>query len=719
VSKKCEGSDVKRFLSVLLLAAAGLSTIGFSQSYTTRFDGPESPLSEGGRWTNHGIDWTQITKKGGIACGNQTGTNTGKYRFDDSYAHLSGFPPDQEAWGQVYIGKPDSSCNQELGILLRWNSSAHRTIGYECFARCLNSDSSYVQIVRWGGPLGQFTYLADKRGTNYGLKNGDTLKASILANVITVYINGIEKARVKDDTFKTGNPGIGEFLACNNGKGIDSNSDFGFSSFTARGLGGTARAQINAAQTPLTGPLKASRNPNYFEDGSGSPLILRGSHTWNTLQDWGTGGSVQPLDFDAFVSFLKAHGHNFTLLWRTELAKFSNLPVTPTHPADFTVSPHPWVRTGPGLATDGGLKFDLTKFDDRYFERLRTRAGALNRAGIYAGVYLFTGEWVLRFRSSTDGYPLSAPNNVNGADDGYRGERAESGLASVTMTGTNFITDVQDAYVRKTIDTLNDLPNVLWIISEEAPMKSTWWNNHLISLVRGYERGKPWQHPIGYATLDSPTDSILYNSDADWVAPWAWTSPTNSCGIGNPSCKVNINDSDHSYFGMWNDTPQKNRNYAWENFTTGNQVLFMDPYLVYYPRENRNLCPSPVNGIGTKPDLRWENFRNNLGYLLQYSRKLNLAYVTPRSSLCSTRYCLAQTPPVGAEYLAYAPAGGTFTMDLSAMSNSRRLAVEWFNPAVGAILTEKPIAAGSSSQSFSPPFSGDAILFLVDATGHR
>ena len=67
-----------------------------------------------------------------------------------------------------------------------------------------------------------------------------------------------------------------------------------------------------------------------------------------------------------------------------------------------------------------------------------------------------------------------------------------------------------------------------------------------------------------------------------------------------PACKVNINDSDHSYFGMWNDTPQKNRNYAWENFTTGNQVLFMDPYLVYYPRENRNLCLSPVNGIGSQ-----------------------------------------------------------------------------------------------------------------------
>ena len=75
---------------------------------------------------------------------------------------------------------------------------------------------------------------------------------------------------------------------------------------------------------------------------------------------------------------------------------------------------------------------------------------------------------------------------------------------------------------------------------------------------------------------------------------------------------------------------RENRNYAWENFITGNQVLFMDPYLVYYPRQKRNMCISPVHGIGSAPDPRWENFRDNLGYLLRYSRKLNLANVAPR-----------------------------------------------------------------------------------------
>ena len=238
---------MNRYPAILLLVSAGFSLAGFAQTYTTHFEGTENPLSENGRWANHGLDWTQIRKKDGVASGTQAGTNTGIYKFDDSYAHLSGFPPDQEAWGQAHISKLKAPCIQELEILLRWASSAHRTTGYECFARCVNDTSSYVQVVRWDGPLGKFTYLADHRGTNYGLKDGDILKASIVSNVITVCINGVEKARVTDNTFASGDPGIGEFLACEGARGVGSNPDFGFSSFTARAIGGT---NANAGSDP-------------------------------------------------------------------------------------------------------------------------------------------------------------------------------------------------------------------------------------------------------------------------------------------------------------------------------------------------------------------------------------------------------------------------------------------------------------------------------------
>ena len=474
-------------------------------------------------------------------------------------------------------------------------------------------------------------------------------------------------------------------------------------------------AQI-ALAGQIAGPLRASANANYFQDANGAVLILNGSQTWNTLQDWGSKGSVQALDFPAYVNFLTTHGHNFTLLWRTELPKFCGLPSTATSPPDLTASPHPWLRTGPGKATDGGLKFDLTKFDQSYFDRLRLRAQALNNAGIFVGVYLFTGEWLNSFRCSSDGYPFTAANNINGVDDGYTG--GPRGTGSITMTAPNAITAFQDAYVERAIDALSDLPNVLWIVSEEAPADSLWWNNHQISHIRTYESAKEQQHPIGFAALVGSSDATLYNSGADWVAPEVRVSPNRSCGTGNPPCKVNINDSDHSYWEIWNETPQQNRNYAWENFMTGNQVLFMDPYVLFYPRENRNLCVSPTNAICSGPDPRWDNLRENLGYILRYSRRVNLANVTPRGALSSTGYCLAQTPPLGAEYLVYAPSGGSFTVDISAMSSARTMAVEWFNPSTGATIAGKPIPSGSSLQSFTPPFSHDAVLYLVDTAGH-
>ena len=289
------------------------------------------------------------------------------------------------------------------------------------------------------------------------------------------------------------------------------------------------------AAAPIAGPLVASDNPHYFKDANGTVLILTGSQTWNTLQDWGSDGSPQALDFNAFIHFLAAHGQNFTLLWRAEMPKFCSLPATASLPPDLTVSPQPWLRTGPGKATDGGLKFDLTKFDPSYFDRLRTRTQALNNAGIYAGVYLFTGEFLNLFRCASDGYPFTGSNNINGIDDGYTG--GPKGTASITMTAPNAITRFQDAYVDKVIDTLNDLPNVLWIVSEEAPNNTQWWNDHEISHTRTYESGKRYQHPIGYAALIHSPDETVYNSNADWARPREGFRRPRPAAAGNPPAK--------------------------------------------------------------------------------------------------------------------------------------------------------------------------------------
>jgi hypothetical protein len=88
-----------------------------------------------------------------------------------------------------------------------------------------------MEIVRWNGPLGDFTYLARLHSASAGLKDGDTLKASITGNQITFYLNNVIKLQCIDSTYQKGNPGIGFFLRNCTG----TNTDFGFKNFTATG----------------------------------------------------------------------------------------------------------------------------------------------------------------------------------------------------------------------------------------------------------------------------------------------------------------------------------------------------------------------------------------------------------------------------------------------------------------------------------------------------
>jgi hypothetical protein len=460
----------------------------------------------------------------------------------------------------------------------------------------------------------------------------------------------------------------------------------------------TTAAPPTPGGAAITSPLRVSSvNSHFLTDATGRAVYLAGSHTWDDMQDMDTTPNAPAaFDFNAYVNFLVAHGGNMTILWRKDLPTFCNWGAGGT----WHIGQFPWLRTGPATASDGLSAFDLSRFDQSYFDRLRARVLQLEQHNIYATVQLFDGLQLINNRCATDGYPFSSGNNVNGVGDG-------GGTGSMTMSAPNAITDFQDAFVKKVIDTLNDLPNVLWEVSEEAPANSTWWQNHMVSLIHTYEATKALQHPLGYPWLTEGSDATLYASAADWVAPSARTSPPTNAGN-----KAIVNDSDHSYYGMWNDSAQTNRAYLWENFTNASSVLFMDPYEIFWSSGNRNLCQNPVNGVCNGVDPRWDNFRNNLGYAVAYANKINLAAMTPHGGLASTGWALANTASTGSEFLVYAPNGGTFTVNLS--NTNRTLNVEWLNPSTGVTSPAGTVSGGSSSQSFTPPFGGDAVLHVWD-----
>jgi len=496
-----------------------------------------------------------------------------------------------------------------------------------------------------------------------------------------------------------------------------------------QGTSGPVSITVSNATSSGMGPLKqSSTNSHWFVDKSGKGVMLSGSQTWNSAQDIGNAGAFTVIDFTAYVNLLVSHGHNATILWHKDLPTACNWAAGGTWITDSSTG-FPWQRTGPGTATDGLPKFVLTKFNQAFFDRIRARSIQLQQAKIYAVVEMFDGLGLTHYRCAQDGFPLTGSNNVNGVDSG-------SGSGSMTMNSPNAVTAVQDAYVKKMIDTVNDLPNVLWEPQEEADPNSGWWEDHMIGLIHTYELGgtwegtsypgKPFQHPLLLAWYNNG-DTVLYNSNADVIAPNAKFPTVNgNCGSGVPACKVVVDDSDHSYFGMWNNSDQTNRQFVWENFVNGNGVMFMDPYLIFAGSSsgwpNRNNCDggvAPAHGVCTVPDAaKWDNLRYNMGYTVTYANKVDLVKMTPQGSLSSTGYCLAQTPSTGAEYLVYEPGGSSFTVDLTAMPSSRTLNVEWLDPSTGTIHPGGTVAAGAT-RTFSAPFSGDAVLYLVDTAGHN
>jgi len=439
-------------------------------------------------------------------------------------------------------------------------------------------------------------------------------------------------------------------------------------------------------RAPAKGPLRAHpKNPRYFTDGTGKAVYLTGSHTWSNLIDIGPGDPPPAFDFAAYLDCLERLGHNFIRLWTWEPVTWNT---ERWHKGIHTAAPQPFARTGPGKALDGKSKFDLAKYDRVYFDRLRRRLRAAGERGIYVSVMLFEG-WAMQFSEGAwEGHPFHPGNNVNGIDGDAN--RDGKGL-EVHELADKKVTAIQEAYVRKVVDTVNDLDNVLYEISNENHPASTEWQVHMIERIHEYEKEKPKQHPVGMTfQYKGGSNRTLFESPADWVSP----NPEGGYRDNPPAAdgsKVILTDTDH----LWG--IGGNQAWVWKSFLRGMNPLFMDPY----------------DGvvIGNRFDPKWDPIRKGLGYTLRLADQMDLAAMTPRGKLASTGYCLAHAAPDG-EYLVYLPEGGEVTVDLSATPGELR--VEWLNPTDGKT-QGAATTAGGSRREFTAPFRGDAVLALRSA----
>jgi hypothetical protein len=457
-------------------------------------------------------------------------------------------------------------------------------------------------------------------------------------------------------------------------------------------------------------------NPRYFTLDGERAVYLTGSHTWANLQDIGL-IDTPPFPYQEYLDFMQAANHNFMRLWMFEQPERACWTE-----AVIYFDPLPWARPGPGEAADGKPKFDLSSWNEDYFTRLRQRLIQAGERGIYCAVMLFQG-WSLAVNDKGLDpwvvHPFNGNNNINEVDVPYHGWDNESDPSLHSLHNPQVIAH-QEAYVRKVIDTVNDLDNVLYEIINEGG--SLGWQVHMVDFIHTYEKGKAKQHPVGI-TSGTPylRNAPIVLSSADWYSPVNQPNWWDRAGIEyvedyrqEPPVadgrKVSLTDTDH----LWGHGG--NHRWVWKSFTRGHNPIFMDPWWSLYLGSSEQIAAWSFTG-GVSKDQRdypdWEPTRRAMGDTKRYADKVDLAKMTPRPELCSTRYCLANP---GEEYLVYLPEGGSVTLDLCdfegvALTGSR-FEVEWFLPWVNRTIPGAHPLEGGDYAVAAAPFTGDAVLYL-------
>jgi hypothetical protein len=275
---------------------------------------------------------------------------------------------------------------------------------------------------------------------------------------------------------------------------------------------------------------------------------------------------------------------------------------------------------------------------------------------------LFEGWAMQHAEGAYEGHPFHPANNRQQIKGDLDSDG--KGLEIHTLLNTPTL-KLQGAYVRRVIEAVNDLDNVLYEISNENHPPSTDWQYHVIRLIRAEEERLGRVHPIGMTfQYKGGRNQALFDSPADWVSP----NPDGGYRDDPPPAdgrKVVLNDTDH----LWGIGGSPD--WAWKSFLRGYNVLFMDPY----------------DGVtfGAGDPSKWAPLRRTLGQIRTWAERVDLAAMTPQPELASTRYCLAKVDGDQPELLVYASAPGSVRIDLRAIPYPLKVAE--YDPASGRLAT--------------------------------
>ncbi len=412
----------------------------------------------------------------------------------------------------------------------------------------------------------------------------------------------------------------------------------------------------------VTALQPGAEGARYLVDAAGTPVHLAGATGAVNMQ---AGADGVALSFADYLDLAAAGSVN-----TVRLSSWQSAPWMAAASSGAVAMPY----VVAGASAEGKPQYDLSQFDQAYFDQLRQAVIAADSRGLYAVVELFSsrslqnGAWI--------GQPFAAGNNTNGVNGDSNGDGAGlemGGLADATLTA------YQDAYVRQVVAALQDLDNVLYLVSDESPAFGLDWRQHMLQVIAASDQQATVRHTVGAYAASAAELAALRSAGASWLTVvYSDDLPIAAAPVVAVATPDAIAD----------------RATAWKSLMRGYNVL--------------------AGVVLTDPtvDAAAADLLASLGAAHGFAQRIGIAGFSPASGLCSTGYCLANPTPGAAAYAVYAPAGGEVGVDLSA--NTGVMFYEWIDPATGVSEPVGTVTAGGV-QNLAAPFAGDAVLYIYSA----
>jgi hypothetical protein len=355
---------------------------------------------------------------------------------------------------------------------------------------------------------------------------------------------------------------------------------------------------------------------------------------------------------------------------------------------------NPYQRTGPGNAADGRLKFDLTKFDQSYFDHWLEIVTYARSKGVVIQICILDA-WHNKAAITEDNSSSGATYVWGMTRDYYYNTNNIQGLSVYSGNDwTNTANPVyahQQALIKKLIDTVGHMPNIVFEIANEAFGPSS-WAIALANVLTNYENSKGLAtHLVMPRDLRVHEDIVGESSHCD-----DYNNPSNvptiiHTGFVSGFSQYNsplISDNDCNSRTI---SPDLRRQKAWSLLTAG-------AHISYFHFNIRSL--GGTDGLGSADA---NNGMRYLGYLGKFltSNKVNLVGMRPSDGLVTNgRWAYARS---GDEYIVYFRSGGSTTVsNLPALYTAI-----WYNPR-----NNTTQAAPTGSATFTAPDSNDWVLYI-------